>query len=159
MATARERALTDTVREAAGQVVDPLGVELVHVVVRRAKTRWHVRLDVDRAGTRGVNLDDCQQVSRGLDTILEEQDLIPGSYTLEVSSPGIDRPIESDDDFRRNTGRKVRVESSDREGVTRAIVGTLKGFEAATVQLETEDGEAVEIERETIVKARQEIGF
>ncbi len=151
--------MTETARQAAGQVVGPLGVELVHVVVRRAKTRWHVRLDVDRAGPSGVNLDDCQQVSRGLDAILEEQELIEGSYTLEVSSPGIDRPIETDDDFRRNRGRKVRIEVRDADGTTRTISGTLDRFEGVTIRLETEGEGPLEIAREHIVKARQEIDF
>ena len=148
-----------SIRRVAGDIAAGLGVEIVDVALRRAKRRWHLRVDVDRAGPVGVNLDDCQQVSRSLGQELEERDLIDGSYVLEVSSPGIDRPIRTDDDYRRNHGRRVLVVTADPIDGCNRFVGTLTGRDADGVTLELEAGETVRIAADNVAKVRQEASF
>jgi ribosome maturation factor RimP len=136
------------------------GLEVVDLRLRRAGRRWTLRLDVDRAGVPGVNIDDCQRLSRAIDAVLEERDSIPGSYTLEVSSPGIDRPIRTADDVRRNTGRKVVVEATDPEGVRREFAGTLLGLEDGDLRLEEDTtGSEVRVAVETVTRAHQQLPF
>ena len=132
------------------------GLELVELALRGAPGRQVLRLDIDRAGESGVTLDDCQQVSRALSPLLDESDLLPGAYLLEVSSPGVDRPIRSADDFRRNTGRRIVVTARDGEGAERSRTGKLLGFDEGLLLLETEGGEQHSIPLDRVVRARQE---
>jgi ribosome maturation factor RimP len=118
-----------------------------------------VRLDIDRPGADGVHLEDCQRISRTLGRRLDDHEPISGQYVLEVSSPGADRPIRSDDDFRRNTGRRVMVETADAEGRRRSYRGTLLGYSDGELRLSGEEPDGLRIRLESVVSARQEIGF
>ena len=92
--------------------------------------------EASHGNATGVGLADCERMSRELDDDLERLSFFESPYELQVSSPGIDRPIRSDDDIRRNTGRSVRVEFRDDQGKVREVVGTLtgsSGAEAVTV--------------------------
>ena len=109
--------------------------------------------------TGGLGLEDCQLVSKHMGTVLEEEDTIPGSYVLEVSSPGIDRPIRTDDDIRRNTGRRVRVETSEPIEGRQQFAGVLVGGEANWLELRGDDDSVVRIPRDRIQVARQEATF
>ena len=144
-----------------GNLVQPIlavrGLELVELVLRGAPGRQLVRLDIDRAGTHGIDIADCQEVSRELGDVLDKTELLPGSYTLEVSSPGVDRPIRSADDFRRNTGRRVIVTTRDAGGVERSHVGTLLGCENEELRLEGDNADPIRIPTKDIVRARQDV--
>jgi ribosome maturation factor RimP len=118
-----------------------------------------VRLDVDRPGPEGVGLEDCKRISEQVGRALEEEDLIPGSYVLEISSPGVDRPIVSDDDIRRNTGRRVRVTTTDPVDGRRRFAGVLVGGDEGSLEVRTEGDEVVRIPRDHIEKACQDITF
>jgi ribosome maturation factor RimP len=135
------------------------GLELVEVVLKGTPGRRLVRLDIDRPGAAGVDLADCERVSRTLGEVLEGSDLIQGGYVLEVSSPGVDRPIRSADDFRRNTGRRIVVTTSDADGTRRSHHGTLLGCENGELRLEGEDREEMRIPLDGVVTARQEVAF
>ncbi len=104
-------------------------------------------------------MSDCQQVSRALEAALDEADLLPSSYVLEVSSPGIDRPIRSEDDIRRNTGRQVVVTAADPEKGQRVYRGLLLGSDNGDLLLEMAENERVRIPIGGIVGARQERGL
>ena len=119
--------------------------------------RQLVRLAIDRAGARGIDISDCQEVSRELGDRLERTELLPGAYTLEVSSPGVDRPIRSADDFRRNTGRHVVVTTRDAAGIERSHEGTLLGCENGELRLEGDDDESIRISTRDVVRARQAV--
>ena len=152
--------IEDELRALATRLAAAEGLEVVEMRLRRAGRRWTVRLDIDRPGVPGVNIDDCQRVSRAIDAVLEERDSIPGSYTLEVSSPGIDRPIRTADDIRRNTGRKIVVETIDPEGARREFAGTLLGHEDGSLRLEEDTtGEEVRVAVETVTRAHQQLPF
>jgi ribosome maturation factor RimP len=152
--------LDGELRDLVGAVAEGLGLELVEIVFRRAGRRQFLRVDIDRVGADGVNLDDCQRMSHAIGTALDETDLIPSSYELEVSSPGADRPIRSDDDFRRNTGRRIVVVARDDETGERSITGRLVEFRNDCLVLESDAGRGpVRIPLDRIVNARQELGF
>ena len=135
------------------------GIELVDLSLRGSSKRRILRIDIDRAGPTGIDVDDCQRVSRHLGDVLESADLIDAAYLLEVSSPGIDRPIETDDDFRRNRGRRVGADVGQGDGEPQHVVGTLEGVEAGVVTLRQADGTTVRLARERIRSIKQEIEF
>lgn len=99
------------IRSLAGQVADELGVELVDVVLYGRGKRSLLRVTIDREGS--VTLDDCERFSRRLEGYLDVEDLIAQSYTLEVSSPGLDRPLKTLDDMKRSIGKMVRIVMSE----------------------------------------------
>jgi len=144
------------------RLIEPIlgaeGLELVELALKGGSAHRLLRLDIDRAGAGGVDLADCQRISRALEDVLDESDLIPGHYVLEVSSPGIDRPIRTPDDIRRNTGRWVVVTTSE-AGHERAYRGKLLGSSEGSMRLETEDREEIRIPLETVVTARREVRF
>jgi ribosome maturation factor RimP len=117
-----------------------------------AKGGVTVRVFVDKDG--GVGLDDCARLSRGLESHLETEAVIPGRYVLEVSSPGVDRPLRKVEDFDRFAGEEVRIATYERvEGGTKHA-GILKGYdpESRCVSIER-DGEAVSIPFDLIKKS------
>ena len=98
--------LIERVRSLAEPVLARHGAELVDVQVKRGRTQL-VRVVADQPG--GITLDVCAQVSEELSRMLDVDDPIQGRYTLEVTSPGLDRPLRTEEDFRKNAGRKVKV--------------------------------------------------
>lgn len=151
----------ERLQEMALRVVAAAGLELVELVWRRSAGRRLLRLDIDRAGPHGVTLEECRLVSRNLAAELDEDDddLVAGSYVLEVSSPGIDRPIRSADDIRRNTGRRVVVTTTEPIGGRRKFHGVLLGGDAARIRIAIEGEQELEIPFQAIAKARQEAAF
>lgn len=128
------------VEQLARQIVEGEGLELVDVALKGPPGRQMLRLDIDRAGPVGVDIEDCQRVSRALGAKLDALDPIHGRYLLEVSSPGVDRPIRTPDDFRRNTGRRVVIQAVGPEGRERRIRGVLRGCDATAVLVSADDG-------------------
>jgi ribosome maturation factor RimP len=146
-------------RQLASRAVGEADVELVDLVFRRSGNSSFVRLDIDRAGEVGVGIEDCQRVSRAMSFALDQMDLIPSSYQLEVSSPGIDRPIRSDDDIRRNTGRRVRVLTEVSDNERQSYRGRLLGAEDGCLVLDTGAGEPLRVPLAQVVKAQQDLPF
>jgi len=93
--------------ELVRQSCDEVGVELVECDLFQAGNRKILRIFIDR--DKGVSVDDCADVSRSLGALLDLEDLIPQAYTIEVSSPGLDRPLKTTRDFERNIGHLVRL--------------------------------------------------
>ena len=104
-----ERGLKETLRDVAERVTSSRGFELVDVEVKRSPGGQLVRLFVDKPG--GIGLDDLQSVSEEVSAILDVEDPIDSAYTLEVSSPGLDRPLKDEADYRRYQGRLARLSS------------------------------------------------
>ena len=101
------RPYEEKIRQLAEPLLADEGMELVLVECLRMKSRWLVRIYIDKEG--GITLNDCSLVSHELGDILDVHDIPPGPYTLEVSSPGLDRPLARDKDFAKYTGSKVRI--------------------------------------------------
>lgn len=155
----RHEQLLDELRRIASRVAEETGVELVDLALRGPSNRRRLRVDIDRSGPRGVDLDDCQKVSKALGAALDEADPIGGSYVLEVSSPGAERPIRSADDIRRNTGRKIVVTTEDSDEGRRSFSGLLLGEANGCLKLAEEGNGEVEIPLGKVRIARQDIGI
>ncbi len=154
----RERWL-DTLEAQLRPLLAALGLEVVEISYRRHGRRWLLRVDIDRPGPAGASLEDCERASRTIGTLLDEADPVPHSYVLEVSSPGLDRPIETDDDLRRNRGRRVVLETDSPVHGRQRFVGILLEGGPGVVRLEETPEGVVEIPRERVRRMRQEIRF
>jgi len=145
------------IRELADPLCASLGMEVIHVDCVRMKTRWLVRVYLDKAG--GVTLDDCSQVSGQLGDILDVHDLPPGPYTLEVSSPGPDRPLSRDKDFLRYVGHFIRIRLHEKVDGMKHFRGKLVDFviegDRKTIVLEMGD-KRCRIPCESLLKANLE---
>lgn len=95
--------------EIAEPVISDMGMELVDVEYLHERDRWILRLFIDKPG--GVGLEDCEAVSRAVETAIDVEDVVEHAYHLEVSSPGLDRPLKKPDHFRRAEGCVVRVKT------------------------------------------------
>ena len=100
-----------------------------------------VRVFIDRPGPaatpeESVSIEDCEQVNREMSTILDVEDPLPFAYTLEVSSPGLDRPLRGEDDYRRFAGRLAKVVVSEAIDNQKAFEGRLRGLDGGEVLLE-----------------------
>lgn len=100
-------AVVKKVKEVLMPILIEEGLELVDIEFKPSGKRWLLRVYIEKDG--GVTISDCERVSRELGTILDVEDLIEHPYTLEVSSPGLTRPLKKIDDFKRNKGRLCRI--------------------------------------------------
>jgi ribosome maturation factor RimP len=143
----------------AERVVAGRGFELVDVDVKRAPGGTVVRLVVDREG--GIGLDDLQSVSEEVSAVLDAEDPIDARYTLEVSSPGLDRPLNGEADYRRFLGRLARLSSYEPVGGRRQWTGRLLEVEdgLVRVRLESEGGKVAEVPLAKIAHGRLEVEF
>ena len=123
--------LPDRVEKEIEKIVESEGLELVHVEYKRQGRGFLLRVDIDKEG--GVTLDDCQLVSRQLSTYLDVDDVVPGEYELQVSSPGLDRRFYKESDYRKFQGRLVRVKTSKAIRGLHVIVGKLKEFDGSRI--------------------------
>jgi len=130
------------IQEVIAPVLERASVELVDIRMMAQKGRRVLRLYVDKPG--GVDLHDCTLISREVSAHLDVHDLIPGRYTLEVSSPGLDRPLQKASDFQRNVGRLLKVTVRDPEGKQRQVKGELLSCEDGRVVLDVK-GENIPI--------------
>lgn len=143
----------------AERVTGSRGFELVDVEAKRDRDGFVVRLYVDKEG--GVSLDDLQTVSEEVSAILDAEDPIESPYTLEVSSPGLDRPLKREDDYRRFVGRLARLSSYEPVDGRRHWAGRLMGLEdgVVAVRLEAEGGAECRIPLAKVAHARLEVEF
>jgi len=147
--------LLDRVTKTAREIVEFANLELVHLEVKREPGGLLLRVYIDKEG--GVTLDDCARVSRQLSVQLDVDDPIEERYTLEVSSPGLDRPLFSERDFARFSGRKIRLSTHLPLDGRRNFQGRLEGMVDGSVRLTLEDGRSIDIPRDQVAKARLEI--
>jgi len=135
-------------------VLEPDGIELVEVEFKPEGGRWVLRLYID--SPTGVTLDDCQFVSRQIGALLDIKDPIEQPYTLEVSSPGINRVLRKEKDFKLFAGSPVRLKTRRKVGGRRNFQGILKGMENSRIVIEV-DGNQIEISPEDLEKARLDL--
>jgi ribosome maturation factor RimP len=143
--------LLATIQGFADPLLHDMGMELVDVHFRREGHGWVLRFFIDKEG--GVTIDDCADVSREISAYLEVEDLIDHAYHLEVSSPGLERPLKKKTDFIRFADRLVRIKLREPWDGQRILIGTLLGLEGDTILLALEK-ETVRIDLENIAKAR-----
>lgn len=139
----------------ARPIAEEMGIELVEVQFRQESGGWVLRLFIDRE-QGGVNVDDCASVSRQLAAHLEAEDVIRHAYTLEVSSPGAERPLKRIEDFVRFIGRRVKIKVTEPINGEYAFFGTLTAADMGNKQitLAVDNAEQMTIDLEAMAKAR-----
>ena len=163
------------VRTLAQRVAGSFGLELFDVRLRHESTGRTLRVVIDRpaasasipAETDGprdpyadsVGIEDCQRVSRDLSVLLDVEGTIDKAYTLEVSSPGLDRPLRTADDYRRFVGRLATIVVAEAIGGQTHLTGHLKGVEDDSVVIERPGGRMTRVPFAGITRARLEVEF
>lgn len=142
----------DTIWKMAEPLVLENGMELIDVEYVKEGAEWYLRLFLDKEGETGIDLDDCELISRALSDLLEVEDPITQAYRLEVSSPGIERPLKRKKDFLRFQGEKIQVRTFREVEGRKQLIGILKETTEDTVVLDV-DGTCIQIPRDKISKA------
>ena len=131
------------------------GFELVEVEIGGLGSAAVLRLFVDKIGG-GITLDDCTKATKLIDPLLDERDWFSGEYMLEVSSPGIDRPVRKAADFARFAGEVVRVQTLAPVAGRKKFKGRLEGIEDGVIRITAEDSETVLVHIENVKRANLE---
>lgn len=140
---------------AAEAAAEERGYEIVEVEITKKQP---TRVIVTVFRKKGVNIDDCAEISRAINDSIDDN-LIQGQYTLEVQSPGLDRPIRTKDDYRRNLGNKVEVHLYKKVNDKKDFIGILTDYGDETVDIREESGETVTFDSKSISLMRQVIEF
>ena len=155
-----EESNAERVRRLVEPVLERDGYELVEVEWLRQGSRWTLRLFIDKPG--GVGIEDCQGASRTIEPILDVEDVIEPAYDLEVSSPGLDRPLRKPGDFDRYAGQRVHVKTygpvagtAPGSSARKRWAGVLVGFRDGAVEIDV-DGVVHRVPHDQIAKANLE---
>jgi ribosome maturation factor RimP len=154
----------DQIRAIAERVAASRGLEIWDIQSRREAGGHVVRVFIDRPGPsaspeESVSIEDCEQVNREIGTILDVEDPLPFTYTLEVSSPGLDRPLRGVGDYRRFTGRRAKVVVKEAVDNQKAFEGRLRGIEGDDVLLEAPNGRMHRLPLRLISRGRLDVEF
>ncbi|MGI5902254.1 MAG: ribosome maturation factor RimP [Desulfitobacteriia bacterium] len=150
------KTIIDKVKKLAEPRVSELGLELVDVEYTKEGAHWYLRLFIDKDG--GVDVDDCALVSHKISEILDRENPIPQAYMLEVSSPGVERPLTSKEDYEKYKGELVSIYSTKPYRGYTCFTGYLKGLEGERVVLEYE-GQRIDIPYDLVEKAHLTFEF
>ena len=149
--------ITEIVRELAQPVAEENGCELWDVEYVREAGQWYLRLYLDKEG--GVNILDCEAVSRKVSDLFDEADPIESSYMFEVSSAGAERALKRPGDFERFMGSAVLVKTYKPKDGRKEFAGTLAGYEDGAVLLDMGTGEPLRFEKSEIALVRLRVEF
>ena len=156
--------VVEKVREIAGRVAADRGLEIFDIQFRREAPGMVLRIQIDRPGPAAsaedsVSVEDCAHVSRDLSAILDVEDVVPTAYTLEVSSPGLDRPLRRPDDYRRFAGRLAKIVMRARVDGQGFFRGRLGGVDGSDVLIDGDDGRIHRVPIAVITRANLEVEF
>ncbi|WP_163328258.1 ribosome maturation factor RimP [Desulfurobacterium thermolithotrophum] len=153
----RTKEIIDRVKELLFPILEEGGFELVDIEFVREPIGWVLRIYADRLGG-GITISDCQWISERIGTLLDIEDLIPHSYNLEISSPGLNRPLKNRRDFERNLGTVVKIKTHEPMDNQRNFKGeVISTSENAVVIHDVSRNAKVEIPFENIKSARIDI--
>lgn len=138
-------------------IIEEHQFELVDVEYVKEGSNWYLRAYIDKEG--GITVDDCEIVSKALSDLLDQEDFIKDAYILEVSSPGLGRPLKKDKDFLRSIGEEVEIRLFKPLHQKKEYIGLLNAFDKESVTIETEDGEELRIPRTDIALIRLAFDF
>lgn len=138
-------------------IIEENAFELVDVEYVKENGEFYLRVYIDKPG--GVNIGDCETVSRALDAKLDEEDFIDDSYILEVSSPGLGRPLKKERDFARSVGEEVEIHLYKAIERQKLFTGILKAYDNDSMTIEFEDGETTTFQRKDISLVRLAFDF
>ncbi|MEJ2108836.1 MAG: ribosome maturation factor RimP [Acidobacteriota bacterium] len=145
------QSLVNRITDVAEQVAASMGMEVVLVEIKGSGNRSTLRTFIDRP--EGISLDDCERFSKRFSVLLDVEDWIPFSYTLEVSSPGINRPLVKESDFKRFCGKNVKVRTQVPVEGQKNFKGTIAKVTDGRIEIEITPGKTVEIALMDIEKA------
>ena len=142
-----KKSVRETVREAIEPTVTELGYSIWDITYSKIGADYHLEITID--SEEGINIEDCEKVHRAIDPILDECDPIEGFYYLEVSSPGVERELRTDEHIIASLGSKVEAKLFTAKDGAKSIVGILESFEDGRVTIASEIGK-VELSRSEI---------
>jgi ribosome maturation factor RimP len=156
--------VVEQVRTVAARVAASYGLDIFDVQFRREAAGMVLRIQIDRPGPAStaedsVSVEDCAAVSRELSAVLDVEDIVPTAYTLEVSSPGLDRPLRTADDFRRFAGRRAKLVMREAVDGQTFLKGRLGGVEGDRVVIDAEDRRRHLVPIGIITRANLEVEF
>ena len=159
-----EASVVEQVRTVASRVAAGYGLEIFDVQFRREAPGMVLRVQIDRPGPAAtaedcVSVEDCARVSRELSAILDVEDVVPIAYTLEVSSPGLDRALRGADDYARFTGRRAKIVVREKVDGQGFFKGRIVGIADGAVTVETEGGRQHVVPLDLITRANLEVDF
>ncbi len=154
----------EQIRTIAARVAASRGLDVWDIQSRREASGHVIRVFIDRPGPAAtpedsVSIEDCAEVNREMSMILDVEDPLPFAYTLEVSSPGLDRPLRGSDDYRRFNGRLAKLVVSEPVDRQKAFEGHLRGVEGEDVLLEAPNGRLHRLPLRLITRGRLEVEF
>mgnify|MGYP000353508933 CR=1 FL=1 len=149
--------IKDIVEELTLPIVEKYSFELVDVEFVKEGRNWYLRVYIDKPG--GITIDDCQKVNEELGDELDRVDPIPHSYILEVSSPGIDRPLKKQRDFERAIGENIQVKLFRPVDNKKTYEGKLIDFKDDKLIIKLDDDKIMEFDRQDVALARKTIKF
>ena len=136
-------------------ILDRMNFELVDVEYVKEGGTWYLRAYIDKEG--GITVNDCEDVAREMNVLLDEEDFIPDAYVFEVSSPGLGRPLKKEKDYIRNMGKEIEIRTYKAINRCKEFYGLLKAYDKDTVTIEIEDGETIIFNKSEIALIRQAI--
>ena len=156
--------VVERVTAIAVRVAGTCGLDIFDVQFRREAGGMVLRIRLDRPGPsatadESVSVDDCARVSRDMSAVLDVEDVVPTAYTLEVSSPGLDRPLRHADDYRRFSGRRAKLVMREAVDGERFFKGRLGGVDGTDVFVDGDDGRRHRVPIGVITRAHLEVEF
>ena len=138
-------------------MVESRGFELVDVEYVKEGGNWYLRAYIDKEG--GITVDDCEAVSREFSDCLDREDFIEDSYILEVSSPGLGRPLKKEKDYRRSLGKELEIRTFRPIDRQKEFYGILKAYDDSRVTIETEEGREMTFQKSDLALIRLAFDF
>ena len=138
-------------------ILERMNFELVDVEFVKEGGIWYLRAYIDKEG--GITVNDCEAVAREMNEILDREDYVEESYTFEVSSPGLGRPLKKEKDYARSMGKELEIRTYRAINREKEFYGVLKAHDDKTVTIETEDGEELTFEKKDIALIRLAFDF
>jgi len=156
--------VVEQVKTLAERVAGTYGLDIFDVQFRREGLGLVLRVQIDRPGPassaeESVSIEDCAHVSRDLSAALDVEDIVPDAYTLEVSSPGLDRPLRHADDYRRFSGRRAKLVMREAVDGQKYFKGRLGGVDDNAVLIDADDGRRHRVPIGAITRANLEVEF
>lgn len=138
-------------------ILENMNFELVDVEYVKEGSTYYLRAYIDKEG--GITINDCEAVARQMNDLLDQEDFIPDSYTFEVSSPGLGRPLKKEKDYVRNIGRKIEIRTYRTIDGCKEFYGNLEAYDNDSVTILDEENKAATFLRSDIALIRQAIDF
>ena len=151
----QQDSLTERIDKIAARAAKDNGVEFVHTEIAGTRRNSVVRIYIDKP--EGVTIDDCSNVSRAVEEVMDADDFMPAAYVLEVSSPGLERPLFTLDDFQKFVGKKAKVKTTEPVNGQSNFSGRIEAVEASEVVFDDKTNGTVRIPFENVAKANLKV--